>query len=263
MFGWWKAAKRRRIIAAAQPADAATILEESLWQWEFLPAQQRSSLLDWVRIFLAEKHWEGCNGLTLQNKHRVVIAGQAALMMSAYPEWYFDNVQSLLVYPEVYVAEGVTGVIGGTIGMHGQSARLGEAHYRGPVIINWQDVRRAARGPNYGHSITVHELAHQIDFVNGRDSDGIPPLPATVNADQWAARFQEQLQQMRTDVEEGYDVLIDDYGLQSESELFAVAGEAFFQIPHHLAHYHPELFVLLLDFYQCDWRSWIPKPDDL
>lgn len=259
MFGWWTAARRRRLLAAAEPAGFREQLASGIWQWRHMPDDVADTAANWSRIFIAEKYWEGCGGLELDSHHQTLIAGQASLMTLAFPSWFFDACPTLLVYPTAYVANGITHMVDGQTGIHGQQPRSGQTSYRGPVILNWSAVLQAGEGPNDGHSLTVHELAHQLDFDNGPNSDGVPPLPSGVDAERWQAAFNDQLEELRDYVRLGYDVLVDDYGLVSPSEFFAVGSELFFQLPHELGHYHSELFELLLAFYQRDWREWLPR----
>ena len=44
-----------------------------------LDEEERSRLRDLVRVFVEEKHWEGCGGLEMTDEVRVTIAAQAAL----------------------------------------------------------------------------------------------------------------------------------------------------------------------------------------
>ncbi len=57
----------------------------------------------------------------------------------------------------------------------GESARLGEAWYRGPVILSWADVLDASRQLGGGENLVWHEFAHQLDMLD-REIDGTPPL---------------------------------------------------------------------------------------
>jgi MtfA peptidase len=208
---------------------------------------------------MAEKYWEGCGDLSLNEGHKNVISGQASLMTLAYPDWFFDGIPTILLYPTPFVAEGVTAVLGGQYALHGESPRSGETYYRGPLILNWADVLESGIGPNDGNGLAFHEFAHQFDFGNGSASDGVPPLPSNVDAEQWQEHLEDELEEQRESVARGWDTVIDDYGLTSLGEFFAVSSEAYFQIPHELAEYHPSLFHLLLQFYQRDWREWLPR----
>ena len=259
MFGWWTAARRRRLLSRGEPIDFRDQLSEGIWQWSHLPSDVADAAADWARIFIAEKYWEGCGGLQLAPHHQSVIAGQASLMTLAFPNWFFDRCRTLLIYPTDYVAPGITHMVDGQIGVHGEQARSGQTSYRGPVIINWSAVAEAGRDHNDGHSLTVHELAHQMDFDNDPSGDGVPPLPGNVDSQRWQASFNDQFTELRRRAQYGDDVLVDDYGLTSPTEFFAVSSELFFQLPHELAELHDELFELLLAFYRRDWREWLPR----
>lgn len=259
MFGWWTSARRRRILAKKEPVQFRDQLQMGIWQWQHLPPKVANAAADWTRVFAAEKYWEGCGGLKLTPFAQTVIAGQASLMSLAYPNWFVDGCRTILVYPADYLASGVTHMVDGQTGIIGEQHRSGQTSYRGPVILNWSAVSEAGNSANDGHSLTVHEMAHQMDFDNGPHVDGVPPLPPRINGNRWQSEFNGQLEELRASTCRGYDCLVDDYGLTSPSEFFAVSSELFFQLPHELAELHSNLFRLLLDFYQVDWRDWLPR----
>ena len=258
MFGWWTRWRRKQI--RARPLSPNLQREAmQVWQWSFVPAAKREQALEWMKVFVASRYWEGCNHLKLTEAMQWNIASQVALMTLAYPDWYFDNVPTILLYPEAYVAPNATQTLAGGFAIVGGWAREGEAWYRGPVILNWRDVRAASLNAYQGRSLVVHEFSHQMDMANSRTADGEPPLPANVDPIRWRQVFQDSLQQSRDYVAAGHSLLINDYGLTNEGEFFAVASELYFQLPHELGHYHPDVMQLLLDFYQVDWREWLPR----
>jgi Mlc titration factor MtfA (ptsG expression regulator) len=148
---------------------------------------------------------------------------------------------------------------GYTVGIEGESVRAGETGYRKPVILNWNDVQLGARDSNDGHNLVVHEFAHQLDLINGPSADGLPPLPKDVDENQWWQSMKDELLTARTIVADGYRVFIGDYGLSEPSEFFAVSSELYFQQPHLLAEYHPNVYELLMRFYQIDLRDYLQK----
>ncbi len=173
-------------------------------------------------------------------------------MVLAYPDWYFDRTSTILIHPRPYVSR--TPTTANPAGVVGEQARSGETMYRGPVVLNWQDVHRASVRPFEGHHLVIHEFAHQLDMINGPWADGFPPLPNHVNEDDWRKALQAEFETACEIVRQGDSVLIDDYGLTNLSEFFAVASELYFQTPENLSKYHPGVFDLLLDFYQLDLR---------
>jgi len=99
MFSWFKKRRRARIAAPPLPQAWAAWLEESFQHWSLLTDQERLALEDIVQVLVQEKHWEGCDGLEVTDEMRVVIAAQAGLLLLGIDHDYYENVESILVYP--------------------------------------------------------------------------------------------------------------------------------------------------------------------
>src|SRR5690606_5526637 len=122
---------------------------ESIPQIAMLTADQQKKLRRQIQIFVAEKNWEGCNGLELTEEMRVTIAAMACLLVVGLAEEeYFDHVASILVYPDSYVAKNVQMLGSGTL-VEGPQARIGEAWYRGPVLVSWSDIQQTTRNETF------------------------------------------------------------------------------------------------------------------
>lgn len=250
---FWSKRKRRQtaLEKAIEPEDT-TRLRASLWQSHRLTTDQQQRLIRWCRIFIQEKHWEGCDGLAISDEIQETIAASAGLMVLSHEDWYFDRTQTILVYPVPYVGRTPTTLT--PEGMISSHRRAGETAYRAPVVVNWRDAYRASRTANQLHSVVIHEFAHQLDLINGPQADGLPPLPNHIDAKAWWDELKAEYDLACEVVEAGDEILIDDYGLTDISEFFAVASEAYFQGPEDLAHFHPGVFDLLDAFYQLDLR---------
>jgi Mlc titration factor MtfA (ptsG expression regulator) len=126
---------------------------------------------------------------------------------------------------------------------------LGEAHERrGPVLVAWDEASVAARRPGRGHNVVLHELAHKLDMVD-HIADGAPPLHHRVDPDRWRAVCVEVFTALgRGDARPP----LDPYGATDPAEFFAVATEAFFDVPRALEAREPELFAILRDYYGQD-----------
>lgn len=254
----WLFGKRRRLYEQLPSEEEIRLFNSSLWQSQVLSEKHRDHLLRWSRVFIAEKNWEGCNGLQITDSIQWTVASSAGLLVLAYPDWYYDKTQSILIYPKPYIAEvgdrGSLLTINSTY-LGGEYVRAGETIYRGPVILNWESLLEGASSSNDGHHLGFHEFAHQLDMINGPIADGLPPLPAGVGEEDWRSAFNREFRHAKQVVESGGRIWMDHYGLTSESEFFAVSTEAFFQSPQALAHYHPNVYELLLLFYQVDMQS--------
>ncbi|MCU0710505.1 MAG: M90 family metallopeptidase [Pirellula sp.] len=254
----WLFGKRRRLFEQTPSEKESQLLNQGLWQARFLSAKHRDHLLRWSRVFIAEKNWEGCNGMQITETVQWSVAASAGLLVLAYPDWYYDKTQTILVYPTPYVAEvtdrGSLLTMNSTY-LGGEYVRAGETIYRGPVILNWEGMSAGSSSSNGGQHLGFHEFAHQLDMINGPIADGLPPLPAGVGEEDWRTAFHREFEHAKQVVASGRQIWIDHYGLTSESEFFAVSTEAFFQEPHAFAQYHPNVYELLLLFYQIDMQS--------
>src|SRR5438046_6342449 len=96
-FSWFTNRRRRKLLATPFPADWLPILDQT-GHYHLLSAAEQSRLRDVLRIFVAEKEFEGCGGLEMTDEIRVTIAALGSIMILGSANDYFDNVQTILVY---------------------------------------------------------------------------------------------------------------------------------------------------------------------
>ncbi len=178
----------------------------------------------------------------------MTIAALASLLVLGWRDAYFDNIHTILVYPEAYVAPEER-VIGGVV-LENQSDRLGEAHYRGPLILAWAEVLWDAGQTGQGTNLVFHEFAHQLDMLNGA-ADGVPVLPVALQ-DRWQHVMAREYRRLCQAAAQGRPTLIDPYGTTAPAEFFAVVTECFFDAPAALREQHPDLYDLFRAYYQQD-----------
>lgn len=246
---WLRQRRRRKLLATPFPTDWLRYLQRNVPQYNLLTSAEQAALRDQLRVFVAEKHWEGCQGLKVTEEMQVTIAGHACLMALGLDGEPFRNVLTILIYPSGYVVPEERWQQGWSI--VGEQDRLGEAWYRGPVILSWDEVRYDARHPGGGHNLVWHEFAHQIDMLD-RSTNGTPPLESLRERERWHEVMTSEYERLIEDAEEGRATLLDTYGAKSEAEFFAVASECFFDCPIDLRDEHPRLYELLRGYYRQD-----------
>lgn len=254
LFAWLKARRRRKILAVPFPPAWLTILHEQVGHYEVLPDAGRAKLRDAVQILIAEKEWEGCRGLELTDEIRVTVAALAAILILGFKDFYFDNVKTILVYPDEFVVKQETALAGGAT-LEEESDRLGEAHGRGPTIIAWAEVRDNAQRAGRGLNLVFHEFAHQLDMLNGA-FDGTPDLPTRELRERWAKWMTVEYRRLQRAEQRGRRTLLDPYGATDPAEFFAVTTECFFDAPRAMFEEYPELYALFRDYYRQDPASW-------
>ena len=256
LFRWLKKRRRQKLLAEPFPAPWVEILREHLALYRFLDDDEQARLRDALRILIDEKSWEGCKGLELTDEIRVTIAALASVLLLGLREQYYDNVLTILIYPQAFRVRQQHAV-GAEVAIEGEDERLGEAHYRGPVILSWADIAVEAARPGYGQNLVYHEFAHQLDMQNGA-ADGVPLLPRALGK-RWQHVMAREYERLCKAADRERNTFLDQYGATDEAEFFAVVTEAFFDEPLELRERHPKLYEVLREFYQVEPAKWFER----
>jgi len=248
MFGF-KRRRRRRILARPLPAEWLSYLQRNVRHYKLLEKDEQAKLRDDLRIFIAEKRWEGCGGLVVTDEMKVTIAALACLLVLNLPVDRCRRVRDILLYPAAYTIPDPHPV-GAGIMREGIGAS-GTAFYRGPVILSWADVLAGARNHADGRNVVLHEFAHRLDMLDGL-VDGTPPLRDRAQYQRWHRVMTEAYEELRRDSQEGRATLLRAYGATNPAEFFAVATECFFEQPRAMREEHPDLYDVLCEYYGQD-----------
>jgi Mlc titration factor MtfA (ptsG expression regulator) len=225
------------------------IVEDHVAVWGALDGDEREiveATSDWL---LRHKHWEAARGFALREEISVTIAAQASLLVIGLGVDAYREVSAIIVYPSGMQSRGIyAGPVRGTV-TDGVVPVLGEAHdHRGPVLLAWDQARRAARNPGSGHNVVFHEFAHKIDMLDNI-VDGTPPFDHRRERDQWVEVCTEAYEALRAGIDRPP---LQTYGATNPAEFFAVATEAFFDVPDALRQHEPNLYEIMRDFYKQD-----------
>ncbi len=253
MWHWFRERRRKKILAAPFPSEWEKHIQNNIPYYQHLNNEEKKRLQDLTQVFIAEKDWLGCGGLELTDEIRVMIAAYACLMILALPNDYYRNVKSIYVYPTTVLSpERPMGFFQfHTTPVSGPMPIIGEAHYRGPVILVWDAVKKETRHPEHGHNIVFHEFAHKLDMLDG-SADGTPPLTTPEEYQRWVEVCSKVYLELCDKVEHGQSTFFDSYAVTNEAEFFAVATENFFSKPENMKRYHPKLYQVLQGFYRQD-----------
>jgi Mlc titration factor MtfA (ptsG expression regulator) len=254
----WFSKRRRRARIAEQPLsdEERSALERYVRYYRHLPEQLRDELEGLVRIFLAEKRFEGCGGLEVTDTMRLTIAAHGCILLLGRETDMYPLLHSVLVYPTAYVVEEAEVLPDGTL-EEGPHERIGESWERGSLVLAWDEVARG--GAADGVNVAFHEFAHQLDDEQGI-ADGTPALGDRARRDAWARVLGAAYDEHVAQVERGAVTLLDEYGAESPAEFFAVSTECFFERPAEMKSRHPELYAELEAFYRQDPAAFLPPP---
>ncbi len=246
-------ARRNRLFQEPLSPEHITILENNVPLYTRLPEELRETLQGCINYFLDEKVFVGCEGLEITDETRLVIAANACMLLVNKRVKCFPGFETILVYPDTYVARKVSH--DGLVEAHGDSIRAGESWYRGPIVLSLTDVVRGSSNEQDGHNVVLHEFAHKLDEENGV-MDGLPVLRESAHYKEWAEVLTREYDEFLDRVERGKNKVIDEYGAVSATEFFAVATESFFEKSKQMKKRLPELYQQLQTFYDLDPAQW-------
>ena len=241
------------------PDEWERILERNVSLYRYLPDALRKQLHNDIKIFTAEKRFEGLGGLAITDEIKVTIAAEASMLLLNRKNSDYPKLSSILVYPNAYVTNQSTAV-GGGVYIEGQSVRLGESWQHGSVVLAWDNVRQGAVNSQDGHNVVLHEFAHQLDQEDGI-ADGAPILGKQSSYAIWARIMSREYEQLRSHAKHHKKSVMDKYGATNPAEFFAVATETFFEKPRQLKKKAPDLYEELKSFYNVDPIEWLQNID--
>lgn len=257
MFSWFQNRRRRKLLAEPFPAWWEPFLVNNVGHFPRLTPPEQAKLRDLTRVLVAEKSWEGCNGLMVTAEMKVTIAAQAALLLLGIDHDYYARVSSIVIYPAAFrtpVAED--GWEDDELSDH---ELAGQAVYRGPVILSWRELLPEGRNPHDGYNVVVHEFAHQLDFFDG-SINGTPPLADRELEKRWKYVMSVAFEDHRRAVKRNEETFFTEHAADDETEFFADASEAYFCRPADMLDLYPEIYQLLGAYYRVDPLKWFPEP---
>lgn len=250
MFNWFRNRRRKRVLQEPWPATWESIIESNVGHYKDLSTTERDKLKAITKIMVDEKHWEAHGGLELSDEVKVTIAGTAALLLLGVQNFYFEHVNTIIVFPDPVRRQSQGGLIVGK-----ESRHAGEAWQNGQVVLSWQDVLSDSRNPDDGRNLVIHEFAHCLDGLDG-EMGGSLTFGDTATTQRWHKVCESEFKALVRATERRQKTLLDYYGATNQAEFFAVASETFFEKPGQLKEDHAELFGLLVKYYRLDPNNW-------
>jgi Mlc titration factor MtfA (ptsG expression regulator) len=230
------------------PDDWNDLLHARFAQWRELDAAERARLKNLVVRFVRDTRWEAARGGSLDDEMRVLIAAQACLLLLGLDRDEFAGITSVIVHQRPVVLSGDRPHDVPGVRVAGPQTLLGQANYRGPVLLSWPAVASGARFPQRGQNVVFHEFAHQLDMLDGT-IDGTPPIDDPEALDRWIAVCTAAYTAVRAG--SGSPVLRDYAGV-NPGEFFAVVTEVFFCRPLDLRTHEPALYGEMAAYYRQD-----------
>lgn len=240
---WWMRGK-------PFPDSWQHILDEKVPYCQKLPESYQEILRQRMMVFIHEKLFEGCGGLKMTEQIKVIISAYACILILEETSDYYPDLQTILVYPDDYLApvheEDESGII-----TTGSEARKGESWDTGSIVLSWRDIEENIYDEKNYQNLIFHEFAHQLDQHYGLTA-GINLEGEVTQKNEWNDILAASYKELRRKVKMKKSSVLDVYGVSEPAEFFAVATEAFFLNPCRLKKENSKLYRQLFDFYKID-----------
>ena len=243
-----RARRRATQIRKPFPSEWRELLHHSLPLYRNMPAELRIRLEPFVREFLLDVDFVGCQGLIVTDEMRLVVTVQACLLIANNGAGAFRTLRSVLIYPDEFVVEESDEDEAGVV-TEGTRVLSGQSFDTSRIVLSWRDVTEGG-GTDEAYNVALHEFAHYLDHSVGLTERGHRALEGC------HAVLKQEYEALCAAVDRGEPTLIDPYGAEHIEEFFAVATETFFEQPRELQLRHTHLYAELQKFFGVDPARW-------
>jgi MtfA peptidase len=248
--------RRKWIESRPFPENWLRIVEQDVPVYRRLPQRYKDVIQQRIQVLMREKYFEGCGGMEMNERIKIVISAYASVLILEEKSDYYGDLQSILVYPDDYVAPVFHEDEGGIIS-EGYESRKGEYWQGGVIVLSWADIDNQLYGSekDSGQNLIYHEFSHFLDdrygLTAGIDSEG-----KTLREDEWTRSLAKAYSDLRFNRSMGGKSVFDEYGAVNPAEFFSVATELFFEKPQRFLEENRDLYLLYKEFYRLDPIRW-------
>ncbi len=227
--------RKKRTRAYDLPASASELLTRHVAFYNKLDDSGKAHFEARIKDFLANVSVRGV-GVEVDDLDRILVASGAIILIFSFPDWRYNNISEVLLYPESFNREfDQQGPGRNVLGM------VGDGPMHRNMILSKSSLRASFSASNDGQNTVVHEFAHLIDKADGA-TDGVPDyLLSKHQLAPWISLVRETMEEMKQRGRSDIDL----YGTTNETEFFAVIAEYFIEQPGKLKERHPELYGML------------------
>ena len=247
VYAWQTARIRRRRSWFRQPfpPEWEAVLQRDVLFFRALDPGDQARFRRELQVFLGEKRITGVK-VRLDTTTQVLAAVSAIIPIFGFPDWEWDQIREVLVYPTRFDGEFDFG----DRRDHNILGMVGTGSLNGLMILSKPDLINGFRNATDKRNVGVHEFAHLVDKTDGV-IDGVPGVGLGRDAiGPWINLVRRKM----SEIEEGRSD-INRYALTNEAEFFAVTSEYFFERPGVMQRKHPELYAALEGVFNQDLRS--------
>lgn len=234
--------RRKKLLTKPFPAEWEAFLRSKVTYYSGLNETEKQRFRQQVQIFLDEKLITPIE-TKISLKEKILVAASAIIPVFSFPEWEYDNLSEVLVYPANFDMDyNFSGKDANILGMvTGQGTTM---------VLSKTALEHGFDIDNDKLNVGFHEFIHKVDGQDGA-IDGIPAACANRKV---VKRWIEIADRESKLIAEGKSD-INPYALTNRAEFFAVASEYFFENPDSMSNKHPDLYKVLQEIFRQDTKN--------
>lgn len=239
-----KYTERKQLEKTPFPEEWKKILEHYVNFYRALSEEEKRHFESEIQIFLHETRVTGIK--TEVDDVTLVLAGASAIIpVFSFPNWEYENLGEILIYPGPFTTDFRTEGAGRTV-----TGMVGTGPMQGIMILSKTALIAGFDNSQDKKNVGIHEFVHLLDAADG-SYDGIPER---FMEHQYIAPWLEIIRKETERIHQRKSKM-NPYGATNRVEFFAVASEYFFEHPDALKKNKPELYELLTHVFQQDTKS--------
>jgi Mlc titration factor MtfA (ptsG expression regulator) len=234
--------RRRMISKKPVPSSWDGILGRRVSYYSALSREKRERFRKECFVFLNEVTITGIE-TEVTEEDRLLIAASAVIPIFSFPDWEYDRMSEVLLYPSNfnsdYDFDNKSNNILGLVTNGGST-----------MVLSKASLRDGFRDDKDKSNVGIHEFIHKVDGEDG-SIDGVPALLMDSEmTSEWLSIIKTEAEKIR---ERKSDIR--PYALTNNAEFFAVVSEYFFEHPMQMQKEHPELYSILVRIFKQDTVS--------
>ena len=245
--------KKKKIKLVQLTDEDRTILNDNVSFYQGLDEKEKERFEQKISKFLGGVRIEGIE-IDVTSLDEMLVASSAVIPIFGFDEWTYNNLSSVLLYPDTFNAEfqfdnSKQQETVGEVQIKDRNilGMVGSGFMNGQMILSRTALIHGFANSVDGHNTGIHEFVHLLDKSDGA-ADGIPEnLFAHRYTLPWLKMMHEEIQKIKDEKSD-----INPYAAVSEAEFLAVVSEYFFERPDKFKENHPKFYEILAKIFDQD-----------
>ena len=225
--------------------DQRSIIQNNIGLSNWLPSDLIAPWEERILCFLEEFPITYMQKKMPTEEMRILVAAEACLLIVNRPLSDYRHLKAVHIWEDE---------IKGNKNARGSATRF-------EVNLSWSFLKQSIKKARDGHNLTLHELAHLIDFADDGIAQSIPVSRRSKDFKVWQKIVDQEHEKLMQAYESGKNYSIRAYGgyksiKGDKPEIFSCGTSAFFEKGARLKRESPAIYELFKLFYGIDPASW-------